>query len=562
MVVSEELEYIIRLANAGASFGYLTLGYLEIKMIRSGRRNGLLHTGKKEIALKGIALLLFGFCLLAPTFCQAAQESPNEKFARPIEGSRMLAGKGEVPDCVLDCFIHLCGTSSRNIVVVCLDGKPKISVERWKQRGANSVVVIDKVPSDAESLMLTLLKAKGFWFESDDATLKSHTLFQALLRNVTQRGGVIGGSGAGAMAIAGFGLLPTSTVHFNSLENRSNDASEPSDGIHWYVPNSAALVFHHGRRVSALGNENVDVRVAGKNGWDERTTTIESIDAWDVGQLPSYNLDLLSWVRSTMDRQGPVFPPEKAPVTKVEKGTLILQGGAGVDEDTFNRFIDAAGGKESVFVCIPSASDFRAGQEPNSYSAQNLRSMGCKNVTILHATDPLVADQDKRFLAALKKADGIWIDGGRTYRMMDRFQGTKAAELMRELLERDGVIGGSSAGCQVAGDFLVRGNPRTNRDLVLDGYTRGFGFIEGVILDAHFLQRGRDETFKPLMETYPQMLGIGVDEKTAISIRGSVAEVLGSNAVSFYNMKNGSSSKPVILKRGAKYDLEKRKVVE
>ena len=146
--------------------------------------------------------------------------------------------------------------------------------------------------------------------------------------------------------------------------------------------------------------------------------------------------------------------------------------------------------------------------------------------------------------------------------MMDRFQGTKAAELMRELLERDGVIGGSSAGCQVAGDFLVRGNPRTNRDLVLDGYTRGFGFIEGVILDAHFLQRGRDETFKPLMETYPQMLGIGVDEKTAISIRGSVAEVLGSNAVSFYNMKNGSSSKPVILKRGAKYDLQKRKVVE
>ncbi len=525
-----------------------------------------------------IALVAFALSAFAPTLCSAVQQTPNPKLARPIEGSLILAGEGEVPDYVVDCFIHLCGEASPEIVVVCLDGKPKISTERWKQRGAKSVQLIDSIPTQSDHLVLSLLNANGVWFEGDAKPLRTHSLFPTLVRNVAERGGVVGGAGVGTFEITeqtssgntvdcpqGFCLLPRSTIQFSSFEQQKSTSKTPDKNtapIQWHVPESSAFIVHHGRQVSALGANNVDVRLAGNNEWPERTAIINSIDAFDPGDIPAYNLDLLSWLRSSLERQGPVFPPEKAPATIVENGTLILHGGSGVDEETFERFIDAAGGKDAAFVCLPSASNFDSGEEPNSYSAERLRELGCNDVTILHTTDPLIADQDVRLLEALKRAQGIWIDGGRTYRMMDRFGNTKAEELMRSVLERDGVIGGSSAGCQVAGDFLVRGNPRTNKDLVFEGYTRGFGFIEGVILDAHFLQRGRGETFEPLMKQYPQMLGIGIDEKTAIAIRGTVAEVLGSNSVSFYDVTTGANLKSIVLQNGAKYDLQKRQQVK
>ena len=144
---------------------------------------------------------------------------------------------------------------------------------------------------------------------------------------------------------------------------------------------------------------------------------------------------------------------------------------------------------------------------------------------------------------------------------MDSYENTQVETLIGEVLERGGVVGGSSAGCQVPSDILVRGNPRSNRDIFHGGYTRGMGLLKGVIIDAHFLQRERHEPFLGLMKQHPQTLGIGIDESTALIVEGHQGRVIGEAAVSFYDLTNESQGefKPVILNAGDTYDLKARK---
>lgn len=497
-----------------------------------------------------------------------AQQDPFPRLIRPLDGSLMLAGQGQLTDAALDAFLHLCGGASADIAVVATKASPQ-SIGRWTERGAASVLPIRKRTAVDEKLALGMLEVEGVWFEDGADALVDEPLFVALVRNVLAKGGAVGGQNEGALALVsgtddggGLAVLPGSVVRLldtadpDGSQRALDDALTAGDGlVGWQIPAATALVVHRGRRVAAVGAGRVVAQVAGTDDWPARRASVEAQDVFDHGDQLGYGLDLLGWLRSARDRTEPVFPPAKPPSPAIAEGTVILSGGGGVQSPTWRRFIDAAGGTGATIVCIPSAAHFSPDEKVRSYSARQLRDHGCTAVHIVHVSDPLDADRDSRTLALLEQATGVWIDGGRTFRMMDGFQNTRSAALMHAVLARGGVVGGSSAGCQVAGDFLVRGNPRSNRTLVFDGYTRGFGFMQGVIVDAHFIQRDRPEPFAELMRDYPQMLGIGVDEDTALVVTGSVAEVLGPNAVSFYD----GTKAPVVLREGQTYDVAARR---
>ncbi len=103
----------------------------------------------------------------------------------------------------------------------------------------------------------------------------------------------------------------------------------------------------------------------------------------------------------------------------------------------------------------------------------------------------------------------------------------------------------------------------------MEGNDLGLSFIRGVIIDAHFRQRGREYTLPTLLMKHPQMLGIGIDEATALFVQGTDAKVLGKNAVTFYDLKNQKVwntpfleiGNPIILSSGEKYDLRLRKLI-
>jgi cyanophycinase-like exopeptidase len=138
-----------------------------------------------------------------------------------------------------------------------------------------------------------------------------------------------------------------------------------------------------------------------------------------------------------------------------DSGYLVIVGGNMKDTAIINRFISLAGGPDAPMIVIPTASG-----EPkidNSRAAEVLTTAGARNVTVLHTYDTAVANS-LDFVAPLKKARGVWFNGGRQWRLVDAYANTLTEKEINIVLARGGVIGGSSAGATILGSYLVRGD--------------------------------------------------------------------------------------------------------
>ncbi len=198
-------------------------------------------------------------------------------------------------------------------------------------------------------------------------------------------------------------------------------------------------------------------------------------------------------------------------------------------------------------------------------TVESWKKMGVEHATFIHTKDRHQANDDEAFLAPLKDATGIWFGGGRQWNFADSYYGTTAHKLMKDVLKRGGVIGGSSAGASIQARYLARATPISNFDIMAPGYERGgLGFISGVAIDQHFSQRGRQKDMTLLVNRYPQMLGIGLDEATAIIVRKSQADVVGRGKAHFYDRNLPVvPGKPdfVALPAGSIYDLAERTTI-
>ena len=144
------------------------------------------------------------------------------------------------------------------------------------------------------------------------------------------------------------------------------------------------------------------------------------------------------------------------------KGTLVIVGGGSMDgTGIVERFIQLAGGPESTFVIVPTAGGNRnsAGaliEDKESDVIGPWLKPGLKNVKMLHTHDPKLADTEE-FASVLRGANAVWFNGGRQWNIVDSYMNTLTYKEFHKVLERGGVIGGSSAGATIQGDYLVRG---------------------------------------------------------------------------------------------------------
>ncbi len=125
--------------------------------------------------------------------------------------------------------------------------------------------------------------------------------------------------------------------------------------------------------------------------------------------------------------------------------------------EIYNAFIQAAGGPDALIIDVPTAGG-AATYAQNEPGTRGWREAGAKNVVVLHTTDRRLADTDS-FAAVIARAGGVWFEGGRQYHLVDSYAGTKTEQAFHDVLARGGVVGGSSAGASILGDFLVRGAP-------------------------------------------------------------------------------------------------------
>lgn len=252
-----------------------------------------------------------------------------------------------------------------------------------------------------------------------------------------------------------------------------------------------------------------------------------------------------------------------------ESGSLVIVGGGALSKSIYQRVIDLAGGSSGPIVVIPTAGGNKT-YDNNFPDAQKFRELGATNVSVLHTTDPKMADSDQ-FVQPLLSAKAVWFGGGRQWRLVDVYGKTASEKAFRSVLDRGGVIGGSSAGASIQGSFLARGDTANNK-LIIGNHQEGFGYINAAI-DQHVLVRNRHFDMLNMVNSRPGLLGISLDENTAIVVNKNVAEVVGDSYAIMYDGKYfsregdnpnplpGKSSLFYFLRKGDKYDLGKRQVI-
>ena len=250
-------------------------------------------------------------------------------------------------------------------------------------------------------------------------------------------------------------------------------------------------------------------------------------------------------------------------------GSLVIAGGGRLSDTIIKKFIDLAGGPEAHIVLVPTAEG--SGSYPES-AAEFLRSRGAGNVTILHTGSRDTADSEV-FTKPLENATGVWFGGGRQWRIVDSYGGTRTEVMFRKVLERGGVIGGSSAGATIQGSFLVRGDTKNNQ-IMMGDHQEGFGYVSNIAIDQHVLARNRQFDMFEVIRAHPGLLGISIDENTAAIVKGDTLQVLGASYILVYDgnfwSREGTELKTppakearfFMIRQGDRYDLRLRKVID
>jgi cyanophycinase len=252
-------------------------------------------------------------------------------------------------------------------------------------------------------------------------------------------------------------------------------------------------------------------------------------------------------------------------------GTLLIIGG-GASDVFFTKFMELVGGPDAPIVVIPTAltSDSLTTEELEKFK-NSFTEKGFNQVTVLHTRDREEADSEA-FVETIKKAAGVWFSGGRQWRHADSYLNTRTHKAFFELLERGGVIAGSSAGATIQGSYLARGDTRMNTILMGD-HEEGLGFISNVAIDQHLLARNRQFDMFEILENRPELLGIGLDEDTGIIVAGDRFTVFGNSYVAIYDGTRWSAERDTtyllpagskefyLLRKGDRYDMLHRQLI-
>lgn len=531
-----------------------------------------------------LALLLL---LNVPLFARQVPETPEVPRIDPagIRGSLVIVGGGRIPSSVTERFRALAGGPDAKLVIIPTASEyaegdvadPTDAKKRWADRGFEHVTILhtrDRRVADDPAFARPIAEANAVWFDGGDQTRLADTYLDTAvdreIHALLDRGGVVGGTSAGAAIQSkvmisggnpvarlgeGLDLIPGAVVdqHFlaRSRKPRLLSVLEHHAGLVGFgIDESTALVVQ-GRRLEVVGDSSVTVLIAGT----------ESGPARDFELKPGTPADLVSLRRAARDRLVSPYPPQPMPEAVVTNGSLVIVGGGGMPRTIVEKFIELAGGPDATIVVVPTAEEGAIpGDDEQVGGVRMLIAAGAKDVRVLRGRTRGEIETPEQ-IEVLKRAGGVWFGGGRQWRFVDCYEGTPVVELFRGVLRRGGVIGGSSAGATIQGDFLVRGSPLGNTEMIADGYRRGFGFLPGVAIDQHFAQRNRFADLAAVVDQFPQVLGLGIDESTAVIVRGPVADVLGDGSAHFYDRRKPISPGDPdhqTVPAGGRYDLLKR----
>ncbi|MGD9345042.1 MAG: cyanophycinase [Candidatus Aminicenantes bacterium] len=262
------------------------------------------------------------------------------------------------------------------------------------------------------------------------------------------------------------------------------------------------------------------------------------------------------------------------------QGHLFIVGGGKRPEEMMKKFIALAEGfRSGKIIILPMASSVP--EEVGPEQSLQLKNYGAKNVEfhILSREDA----QNPESIKLFEDIGGIFFSGGVQSRLADVLLDTPVHKILIDLYKAGGVIGGTSAGAAVMSEIMITGDEKRKVEedhafetIEADNIVtaRGFGLIKTAVIDQHFVRRKRHNRLISLVAENPGLLGIGIDESTAIIVNpDDTFDVIGERSVIVYDFSgaeiitfpdNGISAhnaRMFILKQGDTFDLKAHKAL-
>jgi cyanophycinase len=261
-------------------------------------------------------------------------------------------------------------------------------------------------------------------------------------------------------------------------------------------------------------------------------------------------------------------------MNKYFKGTLIAIGGNEdkggessenytldyINEGILSHVVVESGGKDALIVVIPTASSI-PDEVWNNYK-NAFAELGCTRVELLNIRE-LKDAESSRAISLLSRADCIMFSGGDQSKISNVFGGSTAEEILRKRVQEEAiVIAGTSAGAMMMSKEMIAGG-HTSEALFKGGVKmyKGLQFMPSLIIDSHFIMRGRFGRLAEAVAQFPQLIGVGLAEDTGIVIKNrNQFKVIGSGMVVLFDASELTHNNFDILEEGTPMSMSNLKV--
>lgn len=278
--------------------------------------------------------------------------------------------------------------------------------------------------------------------------------------------------------------------------------------------------------------------------------------------------------------------PRETKVGEPVKGYAVIIGGAlkADNDEVWGRMVELSGGKGARWVVFGTASE--TPDKSGRRAAELLEKRGAVAESLpvapkLRWVDLDKAVRDPQLLEVVRNANGVFFTGGAQERIVDTFKpggnNTPMLNVIWDVYRNGGVVAGTSAGAAIMSTMMFRdalsvisvmkGQMREGKEI-----DNGLGFVgPNLLVDQHFLKRGRFGRMIPLMLAKGYKLGLGIEENSAAIVQGDIVEVIGGKGALLIDLNdvkidtnigalNVNGARLTYLDKGDHFDLGLRRI--
>jgi len=208
-------------------------------------------------------------------------------------------------------------------------------------------------------------------------------------------------------------------------------------------------------------------------------------------------------------------PDENEFLARFRGGTLLIGGGGDMPVIVNQRFWELAGGRTARLVIIPA---YEASREDTEHLKDDWRGWQFSKMHVIQASSRDSADEPC-FSEPIRRATAVWFSGGDQSWLANLYAGTETEVRLQELLDRGGIIGGTSAGAAIMTKVMIEKGKKVPK------LCRGMDLLKDSVIDQHFFYRNRMQRLAKTLKMEPKLIGFGVDEGTALFVHVSSGRI-------------------------------------